>query len=258
MTEAVLPETAARASVPEGIVALGDSAVIVHLGHAIDLATHRRVKHFSESLERNPFPGFVESVPAYASVGAFYDAVKVSRWLKAAGRIESPFAFVCSFLEELRDKMGQAPEVDSRIVDIPVCYGGEYGPDLELVARHNGLTPEEVIAIHCQAEYLVHMIGFLPGYPYLGGMSSLIATPRRETPRLTVPAGSVGIGGAQTGIYPFDSPGGWQIIGRTTERLFSPDRTPPALLATGDTVRFSAIDAGEFARRVNDQPGAGS
>jgi inhibitor of KinA len=133
-----------------------------------------------------------------------------------------------------------------RPIEIPVCYGGEFGVDLQFVAEHNGMTADEVVAIHCGATYRVHMLGFAPGFPYLGGMSERIATPRRNTPRLKVAAGSVGIAGPQTGVYPLETPGGWQIIGRTPLALFRPAENPPTLLSPGDFVRFRPITSEEF------------
>jgi inhibitor of KinA len=138
-------------------------------------------------------------------------------------------------------------------VEIPVCYGGEFGADLDFVAKHANLTPGEVIEIHSAADYLVHMIGFAPGFPYLGGMSSKIAAPRRSSPRLKVPAGSVGIAGEQTGIYPLETPGGWQLIGRTPLALFRPEQDPPTLLQPGDIVRFRPITPQQF-RELKEQP----
>ena len=128
-----------------------------------------------------------------------------------------------------------------------MCYGGEYGPDLEEVARHNGLSVDEVIALHSGGEYLVYMIGFAPGFPYLGGMSERIAMPRRSSPRAQIPVGSVGIAGMQTGVYPIETPGGWQLIGRTPLALFRPEENPPSLLQAGNKVRFRPISADEFA-----------
>ncbi len=135
-------------------------------------------------------------------------------------------------------RTADAATIASRQIEVPVEYGGTAGPDLEEVARHTGLSPEEVIRLHSAAEYTVYFLGFLPGFPYLGGLDGRLSTPRRSEPRLTVPAGSVAIGGEQTGIYPSASPGGWQLIGRTSLALFDPEREPPSLLLPGDTVRF--------------------
>jgi inhibitor of KinA len=133
-----------------------------------------------------------------------------------------------------------------RVVEIPVCYGGEFGPDLGYVAEHNQLSVEEVIEIHTSGQYLVYMIGFAPGFPYLGGMSERIMAPRRQSPRLAIPAGTVGIAGMQTGVYPIETPGGWQLIGRTPLALFRPQDNPPSLLQSGDIVRFCQISDKEY------------
>lgn len=143
---------------------------------------------------------------------------------------------------------------DSRLVELPICYDGAYGPDLNEIAQHTGLTPDEVIARHLGSEYLVAMLGFSPGFPYLRGLPPELATPRRASPRLKTPAGSVGIAGTQTGIYPHATPGGWQVLGRTPTRLFALEKTPPALLQPGDRVRFRRIDAAEFALIQNSEP----
>ena len=142
--------------------------------------------------------------------------------------------------------MKETAAVHQRVVRIPVLYGGEFGPDLDFVAKHNGLTKDEVIAIHTSGDYTVHMIGFAPGFPFIGGMSERIAAPRRETPRLKIPARSVGIAGVQTGVYPIETPGGWQLIGRTPLELFLPDENPPSLLVAGDKITFYEITSEEY------------
>jgi inhibitor of KinA len=140
----------------------------------------------------------------------------------------------------------------ARLVELPVCYDIEFGPDLDDVARWTGLAVDDVIKLHSGAEYLVCLIGFAPGFPYLSGMPPQLATPRLETPRISVPAGSVGIAGEQTGVYPLATPGGWRIIGRTPCALFSPDWRPPSLLTAGDVVRFRPIDRQEFLERAEE------
>ncbi|WP_409343275.1 5-oxoprolinase subunit PxpB [Paenibacillus sp. MBLB4367] len=176
------------------------------------------------------------------------DRADGSRCSDARGAHQSPFAVVRSFLEALLECGEEAEAVLPRTVEIPVRYGAGCGPDLEAVARYNGLTEETVIELHTQAEYTVYMLGFAPGFPYLGGLPERLATPRLETPRLAVPAGSVGIGGGQTGVYTLESPGGWQLIGRTPVSLFRPDRNPPALLDAGDKVRFRPVGDAEYER----------
>lgn len=214
---------------------LGDSAVLVQVGKAIAEETFQRVSALAGCLEKWPVPGMVEFVPAFTTVTVYYDLVKAS------------YAQVVAHLEQLLDALLLEGSDKAKVVEIPVCYGGEYGPDLEEVARHNGLSVDEVIALHSGGEYLVYMIGFAPGFPYLGGMSERIAMPRRSSPRAQIPVGSVGIAGMQTGVYPIETPGGWQLIGRTPLALFRPEENPPSLLQAGNKVRFRPISADEFA-----------
>ena len=225
--------------------ALGDSAVVVALGAGIDAAQLPRVRALAAALERDRPAGIVEVVAAYTTVTVFYEP----------GRLEgdgaTPYERVCRLIVA----RGRHLEADAkknfskpgRTVEIPVCYGDAFGPDLAEVARHSGLKPAEVIKRHAGADYLVHAIGFVPGFPYLGGLPKELSTPRRPTPRPVVPVGSVGIGGAQTGIYPLATPGGWQLIGRTPLALFRPGEAEPALLRVGDRVKFRAIAPEELA-----------
>ena len=216
------------------ISSLGDRALIVRLGDRIDLETFRRVCSLSRQLEDNCVDGLIEYVPAFSTVTVYYDPLRRTA-LQMREAIEQAIA--------QPDRVNVPPQ---RTVSIPVCYGGEFGEDLEFVAQQRGLTPEEAIEIHCGAEYLVYMLGFAPGFPYLGGMSPRIATPRRDTPRVRTPAGSVGIAGEQKDVYPIETPGGWQLIGRTPLALFRPQEDPPTLLLPGDTVRFVPITAEQF------------
>lgn len=231
------------------LVPLGDSALIVRFGTAIDPDSHRRATALAELLGRSPFPGMRECVPSYAAVAVHYDPFAV---LQRAGEEAEQAGSVADIVKELlRRKLAEAHAVPPRepdVVDIPVCYGGEFGPDLAFVAANNGLTEPEAIDIHTGGVYTVYMIGFAPGFPYIGGMPERIATPRRETPRTEIPAGSVGIGGKQTGVYPIATPGGWQLIGRTPLRLFRPEAAQPSLLRAGDRIRFRSIGRDEFRR----------
>lgn len=231
---------------------LGDAAIVVTFGERIDEETFRCVRRLSEALEDDPFPGMIECVPAFATVTIYYDAARLLRWQEKQGGRErgvSPYRIaerrVQGILTRLR---GTNPSRQGKTVEVPVCYGGEFGPDLEAVAEHNGLSPEDVVRLHSGVDYLVYMLGFAPGFAYLGGMSERIAAPRRRTPRLSIPAGAVGIAGNQTGVYPIASPGGWQLIGRTPMGLFLPASDPPSRLAAGDTVRFYPISRQEFDR----------
>jgi inhibitor of KinA len=218
---------------------LGDSAVVATLGSGIDGAALERVLGFAAAVVAERRRGITDVVPAYATVTTFYDPVQFA---EAPG---DAYAEVCSFLESCSERAA-APAPAPRRFEIPVCYGGDLGPDLARVAELCGLSAQEAAALHGGAEYLVHAIGFTPGFPYLGGLPERLRTPRRATPRAHVPAGSVAIGGSQTGVYPVDSPGGWQIIGRTPMALFRPREEPVALLRPGDRVTFRAIPAREF------------
>ncbi len=209
---------------------LGDCAALVRFGDRIDEAMHRLVRAACARLEAEPVAGMVELVPAFTTLAVSYDPAAVGT--------AAPYPTVAAALEaRLADV--QADEAPAgRTVEIPVRYGGSVGPDLEVVAAHAGLPPAEVVRLHGAGDYLVHMIGFAPGFPYLGGLDPRLHCPRRDAPRTVVPAGSVGIGGSQTGIYPVESPGGWQLIGRTPLVLFDATRDPPTLLRAGDRVRF--------------------
>lgn len=229
---------------------LGDSGVVVKLGETIDLAIHEKVRTFSEYLDQHPFTGMVEYVPGFTTVTVYYNPV----CLYDPDSGEMPYEHVVSILKRIMGKLAASQSTKPRLVEIPVCYGGEFGPDLPDVAHHNRLTPDEVILLHSAKTYRVYMIGFAPGFPYLGGMDERIATPRRESPRLSIPQGSVGIGGKQTGIYPIESPGGWKIIGRTPKRLFRPDSDPPSLLGAGDLVRFTPITRDAYEERKKGKP----
>lgn len=231
---------------------LGDRAIIVRLGERPD-ETFQRIVTLIAYLDDHPLPGQVEVVPGYTSVAIYYEPAEIEPLIEAADRL-APVEFPCPY-DYVRDRLldilrtldaRDAPP--AREVEIPVCYGGDCGPDLEDVARLNGLTAQEVVEIHSSASYVVHMIGFAPGFPYLGGMDPRIAAPRRDAPRPSVPAGSVGIAGVQTGVYPIETPGGWNVIGRTPLKLFQPERDPPSLLRAGDIVRFRPISKEAYAR----------
>ena len=224
---------------------LGDSAVVVALGAGIDAEALPRVRALATLLSHDRPAGVGDIVPAYATVTVFYDPARLG------GAGVRPYERVCRFVtERARNLDAEAKKKSStgaRTVEIPVCYGGEHGPDLAEVADHCGLDADDVVAKHRGADYLVHAIGFAPGFSYLGGLPEKLHTPRRDTPRLKVPPGSVGIGGAQTGIYPLATPGGWRLIGRTPLAMFRADAAEPALLRVGDKVKFKAITPEEFA-----------
>ena len=222
---------------------LGDCAITIDFGNHISYETHQTIQTITSFLDDNPPQWMIEYVPAYATITLFYNPIKIP-WSHINHTL--PFHYICEQLNRLLPTIETGTKPQTRTVEIPVCYGGELGPDLEIVAKVNQLTIDEVIAIHTSTEYLVYMLGFAPGFPYLGGMSEKIATPRKETPRLTIPSQSVGIAGQQTGIYPIETPGGWQIIGRTPLQLFRPNENPPSTLKAGDKVRFISISHQEF------------
>jgi KipI family sensor histidine kinase inhibitor len=216
---------------------LAEDALLLRFGERIDVAINGRVHAAVDILQRQ-LPQ-LECVPAYASVLLRFDP---QAW---AGTNSTPHQ---ALERAIRVALGtgEAARQAFRMQEIPVCYGGAFGPDLATVAQHLELPTDAVIARHTGADYRVAMIGFAPGFPYLLGLDPTLAMPRRRDPRQCVPAGSVAIGGAQTGIYPESLPGGWQLIGRTPLRLFDVGATPPSLLAAGDRVRLRAIDEDEF------------
>ncbi len=230
------------------ILPLGESAIQIEFGKGIDPKIHGKVKMFTDNLDVSPLPGMIEYVSAFSSVTIFYDPVKVREMYQESpeGKLLLTFEFLAVMVREKLGKLEYDADYIPRIVEIPVCYGEEFGPDLQYVAEYNNLTTDEVIAIHSNGEYLVYMIGFAPGFPYLGGMSESIATPRRKSPRMSIPAGSVGIAGMQTGVYPIATPGGWQLIGNTPVELFRPLDNPPTLLQSGDRIRFYPITRREY------------
>lgn len=218
------------------ILPLGDAGFLVEFGDSIDPAVNNRVVNFARAVERSRVPGVIEVVPAYRSAAIYVDPV------------EQDLASLRETFMTLAVDLTMEPVGRRRTVTIPVLYGGEAGPDLPALAERAGLSIEQVIELHASVEYRVYMLGFSPGFPYLGMVHDAIAAPRLPEPRLNVPAGSVGIAGRQTGIYPQAGPGGWQLIGRTPLTLYDPARTDPFLLEPGDRVRFVPIEPREFER----------
>lgn len=214
---------------------LGDRALILRLGQQMHAEMFDAVQAAARYFDRFPLPAMIECVPGISSLTIFYDPLRAT------------YSEVSAAVLDALPRIGHSEVAPPRTVEVPVCYGGPLGSDLEFVASHNHLSPDEVIRIHSSATYRVFMLGFSPGFPYLGGMPGQIATPRRPSPRLIVPAGSVGIAGNQTGIYSIATPGGWQLIGRTPLALFLPTEDPPTLLSPGDLVKFVPIDERQFA-----------
>ena len=231
---------------------LGDSALVVRVRERFDDAPEQTLDEVLRAFHRirnAANPGVIELAPAYTSVAVFFDPITVAK------AIETPGELFDLFVERIRAAVAAGADSGScrrtarfggRLVEIPVCYDPEFALDIDNVARRANISPNEVIRLHSAAEYRVACIGFVPGFPFLAGLPKKLATPRREVPRKEIPAGSVGIGGAQTGIYPLRSPGGWNLIGRTPLRLFDPQKNPPALLRSGDHVRFRKITRDEF------------
>lgn len=213
---------------------MGDRGLLVALGSGIDPDVNRRVQRLHRRLSRERLRGVVETVPAYASLLIVYDPLRA-----APEALKRHVLGLCEMDE------GDEGDTPHKTLEIPVVYGGEYGPDLEFVADLHGLTEEEVVRLHSGTVYRVYMIGFTPGYPYMGELPAALDTPRRKTPRTRIPKGSVAIAQRQTGIYPVVSPGGWQIIGRTPVDLFDARLENPSLLSIGDAVSFAPISPEE-------------
>ena len=214
----------------------GDRGILVEYGDVIDPAVNNKVRSMAIVLGDNPPEGVTEIIPNYRSLLIIYDPC-----ITHPAKLER-------ILEILEARLGGIKIPPPRTVELSVCYGGEFGPDIDTVADTNNLTVEEVIELHCEPEYLIYSVGFSPGFPFLGGLSEKLHTPRLETPRTLVPEGSVGIANNQTGIYPVASPGGWQLIGRTPIKLFAPWRQNPFLYQAGDRLKFKPISADEYAR----------
>jgi inhibitor of KinA len=235
------------------IFPLGDSAITIDLGNHIDDQLNRKALALHDWLQAHRFPGVVDIIVAYSSVSVFYDPVNVRSGKKGCSGgvsfclrelLQGAWAAVGKDTEEWVEQENEGNRA-GHFFRIPVCYAGEYAPDLEWVARLKGIRMEEVIRLHYSTIYQVYMIGFLPGFPYLGRIDARLEVPRKERP-VPVISGGVGIAGVQTGIYPLNSPGGWQIIGRTPTRLFNPANDPPVHLQAGDRVQFYPIGREEF------------
>ena len=218
------------------ILTAGDSSLLIEFGNEISPEINQKMKTTVKLMKEQHIEGVVDMIPAFCSLLINYDPRVIS-------------------YEELYDRMKALVKVEvkaeagvKRVFEIPVCYGGEYGPDIENIAEHAGLSVEEVIKIHSSRDYLIYMLGFLPGFTYLGGLDERIHTPRLANPRLKINAGSVGIGGSQTGIYPLDSPGGWQLMGMTPVKTYDPEREVPILMEAGDYIRFVPVDEEEYFR----------
>jgi KipI family sensor histidine kinase inhibitor len=221
----------------------GDSGLLVEYGDGIDPEVNARVRAMDMVLASHPLDGVREVTPTYRSLLILYEPLRTDPEKLATA------------LVNLESRLSEITIPPPDTVEIPVCYGGDYGPDIDHVAASHGLTVEAVIRLHSEAVYSIYMIGFTPGFCFLGGLPEELHTPRLETPRMRVPAGSVGIANAQTGIYPLTSPGGWQLIGRTPLRLFAPEKEHPFIYKTGDRIRFVPISPDVYAKQFQAEEG---
>lgn len=218
------------------ILTAGDSSLLIEFGKEISPEINQKITATVQLMKEQHIEGVVDIIPAFCSLLINYDP-RVIRY------------------DELKSRMRDLVKMDikaeagrKKVYEIPVCYGGAYGPDIENIAKHAGVSVEEVIEIHSSRDYLIYMLGFLPGFTYLGGLDERIHTPRLANPRLKINAGSVGIGGSQTGIYPMDSPGGWQLMGMTPVKTYDPSREVPILVEAGDYIRFVPVSEEEYLR----------
>lgn len=217
----------------------GDCAVTVAFAQEIREETNRRIRFLAAKIQSTGIHGVQETVPTFCSLTVYYDPLVLSR-----KRLEH---YILHLLAAYRDD----GNVQKRVFEIPVCYEGEFAPDMEDVCRLTALSRQQVISLHSSRDYLIYMLGFLPGFPYLGGMDARLEVPRLDSPRTRIPPGAVGIGGKQTGVYPLASPGGWRLIGRTPAVLYDPHRENPIIYQAGDYIRFRPISLEEF-RRLSD------
>ena len=213
---------------------MGDSAIQIEFSQEITPEINSRITAFVEVIKMQKIEGIVDMIPAFCTLLVNYDPRIIT------------YQALLNRLEALIDLDVKVQKTTVKVFEIPVLYGGENGPDLVHIASSAGLSIDEVIAIHSGNDYLIYMLGFMPGFPYLGGLDTRIHTPRLDNPRLEIPSGSVGIGGEQTGIYPLDSPGGWQLLGRTPIKTYDPDRETPILFDVGDYIRFVQITEAEY------------
>jgi KipI family sensor histidine kinase inhibitor len=213
---------------------MGDRGLLLEFGDEISSEANEKVRRMTLAIQAASMEGIVETVPTYRSLLILYNPLILSTHEMKKR------------LQKIEEGLRQTPFPEPKLTRIAVLYGGSYGPDLEEVAKYHQISPEEVVRLHCGKPYFIYMIGFMPGFPYMGELPQELVTPRLKTPRLLVPAGSVAIAQRQTGIYPMESPGGWQILGRTPVKLFDPEKNPPALLQTGDLVQFYPITEKEY------------
>jgi inhibitor of KinA len=225
------------------IYSLSEKAITLQFGNTISAALLTQVTTVNLLVHQQPFPGFISTVPAYSTLTIYFDPLQVFKSNLDGLRC---FQKVENYILSLSVPAHHTENYSESLIKIPVCYGSEFGLDLNSLAALHNLSPEAVIKLHSEVTYTVYMIGFVPGFAYLGGLNQSLASPRKAVPRAAVPAGSVGIAGEQTGIYPLQTPGGWQIIGRTPLVMFDANRAQPSLLKAGDLVRFEPITTNQF------------
>jgi inhibitor of KinA len=225
------------------IFPISDSALTIDFGNIIDESINQQVLYLFRQLQQNPIAGMIEAVPAYSSLTIYYDLFQLRKSIPAGTTV---YDWISARLQEKLEQPSIINNEETRLITIPVCYEPEFAPDIEALSRQKNIAVEEVIRIHSSGEYRVYMLGFLPGFCYLGEVDERIVVSRKPQPQ-PVAAGSVGIAGRQTGIYPMASPGGWQIIGRTPLKLFDAQKEQPALLMAGDRIQFTSITKNEFA-----------
>lgn len=221
------------------IFSLGTNSLTIEFGSEISIELNERAINLAKVLDENRFPGFTETVPAYASLTVFFDVYEVRKHFP---EFSTAFEAVRDFIEKALQKTSRKSKINTRLIEIPVDFSPDCALDLELIAAEKNLSTDEFVRLFTSRRYRVFMIGFLPAFAYMGEIDKQIAAPRKPTPRMFVPRGSVGIAGRQTGIYPFDSPGGWQIIGRTDFELFTPQAEIPCALNAGDLVKFYPVE----------------
>lgn len=234
---------------PYHIFSLGDAAITIDYGNCIDEIVNKEVLARYHQLQQRPLPGMIEAVPAYSSLTIYYDVPSLKKKMAPGHTV---FEWMQQQLQERLQQPIEHYETKERLIKIPVCYDDEFAPDIHQLAAIKNITVDDVIQIHTSKNYKVHMLGFLPGFAYMGEVDEKISIPRKLQP-INIVAGSVGIAGKQTGIYPFASPGGWQIIGRTPVKLFNAEKKEPTFLKAGDIVQFYLITKNEF-NKIQNSP----
>lgn len=230
---------------------ISENAISLEFGNDINEETLGRIAGLNQCIKRNPFAGLLSTIPAYTTLTLYFNPVGLMNDFNLKG--STTLDKISLYIKSINVETNTDQEKYSQIINIPVCYDPTFGFDLQELSLFHQLIKEEIIEIHSSAVYTVYMIGFVPGFPYLGGLSKRLTSPRKQNPRPAIPAGSVGIAGQQTGIYPLETPGGWQIIGRTPIKLFDVNRQQPSLLKAGDKIKFEQISLIEFEQLEREQ-----